>query len=107
MPYTYEEIKKKLKEKNLFILTPKENYRTTKEKIIITNGIYKAFITPSDYLHKNSKTTPRWFYRRNPFIIYNINQYLSKIKNKKIECISKVDDYKSRDSILKFRKICI
>lgn len=103
MPYTYEEIKKKLKEKNLFILTPKENYRTTKEKIIITNGIYKAFITPSDYLHKNSKTTPRWFYRRNPFIIYNINQYLSKIKNKKIECISKVDDYKSRDSILKFR----
>lgn len=101
MKHTYEEVKEKLKEKDLYIIDDIE-FKSLKQKMLVTNGIYKAYIKLENYIIGNKKE-PYWFYRKNPYIIYNLNQYLSIIKNKEIECISSFEDYNTRDTILKFR----
>ena len=103
---TYEEVRKKLENKNLtMLITEKEyneNYNYSKAKIPVTNGVYKAMIVHNNYC-KNGKNEPRWFYNKNPFIIYNLNQYLNTVNNKQIICISTPEEYTSRDALLNFK----
>ena len=85
------------------ILTPKNEYKNTKQKLIISDGIYKASVTGEVLLKRNNYSSRMWFHRSNPFLEENIKQYLIYEKDNNFELLSKIDDSYTRNKILDFR----
>lgn len=58
------------------ILTSKNEYRNTKQKLTISDGIYKAFVTGENLLKRTNYSSRMWFHKSNPYLEENIKQYL-------------------------------
>lgn len=79
--YDYNDLKNNLKGRGFELLTKKDEYKNSRQKIIISNGKYKTYISAGRFLYKNKEIEPYWFSKNNPFIIDNINNYLLYDKN--------------------------
>lgn len=94
----YEDVVNKFKKYGMTVLTPKSEYKNTKQKLIVTNGVYKAV---KKYESLDTKQNPYWFSKRNPYTIYNINQWLLNDKHSNFICCS--TEFIDRDSDLDFK----
>lgn len=97
----YNEVINDLKNHKLYLLTEEDQYKNTFTPLIITNGVYKILESYRTYSSKHAE--PNWFSKNNPYIIYNINKYFEIYRNGDFTCISSVEDYIDRNSILSFR----
>lgn len=99
--YSFDDLKRGLAEKGLQVLTQECDYANSKQFVDVSNGIYKASILAYNYIGKNSKDEPSWFYVRNPYIIDNINKYLELNCGDNFTCISDKCECITRDTPLK------
>ena len=99
--YNYNDLKENLKNRGFELLTEENEFKNLKQKVIITNGIYKAYIKAEHFMYSDNEINPYWFKRNNPFIINNINNYLLYERNGDFICLSK--EYIDRNSLLDFQ----
>ena len=99
--YSFNDFKSRMDSLGLTILSSKEQYNP-KQKMSVTNGIYKAMIKPETVYYKSNYIEPRWFICSNPYIIENLNAAIKK-DNKNIVCLTNFDEYKNRDQLLRFK----
>ena len=74
--YNYNDLKENLKNRGFELLTEENEFKNLKQKVIITNGIYKTYIKAEHFMYRDNEINPYWFKKDNPFIIENINNYL-------------------------------
>lgn len=94
----YDKVYQDFKKSNLKLETPQQDYRGIKQKLIVTDGVYRTLIK-----YENFRTTNRvscWFCKDNPYIIDNINKYLEINKHGNFKCLS--SQYVDRNSPLEF-----
>jgi hypothetical protein len=99
--YNYNDLKINLQKRGLKLLTKENEYKNLKQKVIISNGKYKTYICPEQFMYKDKEISPYWFSKNNPFILDNINNYLLNEKNGNFICLS--SEYINRDSLLDFQ----
>jgi len=87
----------------LTLLTDESDFKTTSDKVIISDGNYKAYVIAYDYFNLTKNKTPKWFYIRNPFIIDNINKLYELEHNGDFICVSDFDIIKDRNTLLEFK----
>ncbi len=100
---TFKEIKNIFEQYGLQVVTDEIEYKNTQTKLVITNGKYRALESFKTFSNKFAE--PRWFSKNNPFIIDNVNKYLSDDKEGKFICLSNSDEYMNRNSLLEFKCI--
>lgn len=101
--YTYDDLIESLRKRNLQLLTLENEYKNSKQSIIVTNGKYKAKVKAYNYINENGKKEPLWFATNNPFIIDNINMFLKDKYDNDFQCISKASECINRDVLLKIK----
>ena len=100
MIYKYDYIVNNLKNFGYFVDVSKDNYTGANNILCHDSNGYKYIIKRYYEVVKGVKPYP--FAKNNPFVIYNINQYLVN-NNIHFICISNNSDYKNNMSLLKFR----
>lgn len=99
---TFNDFKKVMDSLGLEILSDESEYRSSKDKMIVTNGVYKAIVRPDLIFQKPNYKEPRWFSRNNPFVLDNLNADMQK-SNKNIVCLTPYEEYIDRNQKLKFK----